>query len=106
MSKRLFMTKIKNPFVAVLTALCGGNEPPSVAYKADCTVFMNNRGNVLKNLSDKEIQELQWFASENCVPFWSTGIGTLDAASVLVEEAIGNHNIDYDNESKTWFSRV
>ena len=47
-----------------------------------------------KELDDNDFLELQDFVCENAKPWWSTGIGILEAAEHIVEEAFANDNIN------------
>jgi prepilin-type N-terminal cleavage/methylation domain-containing protein len=76
--------KPKHPIREVLTWLCGKPPPKFV------------QGYDLRGLSDVQSLELQEWAVQQLdktkIP-WATGIGMLDAAEAIVEEAVGNGNI-------------
>ncbi len=75
-------TENTSPIREVLSVLCGGKEPPAFVQGFD-----------LSGYTDAQVQELQDWCSMNCVPKWSTGIGTMEAAESLVNEALSNGNI-------------
>lgn len=45
-------------------------------------------------LTEKQNAALQDHCAEFCVPSWATGIGTMDAADLIVGEAVANGNIE------------
>lgn len=85
--------KPKDPIRDVLKWLLGKPPPKFV------------KGYDYSNLTDNEHTELQEWAV-NCLDgtplFWSTGIGSIEAAQKLVEEAVSNGNIPAaDSEWRT-----
>lgn len=79
----------ENPIREALKAFTG-KEPPAFV-----------RGYDTSGLSDAENQELQYWAVDNAKPKWATGIGLIEAAELLVAEAVANGNIPPDpNEKK------
>lgn len=85
-----FQGKPKHPIRDVLTWLCGKRAPDYV------------QGYDYSNLTDEQHAELQqwvcWNLDKTKIP-WSTGIGLIEAAQRIVEEAVGNGNIP-DKDSK------
>lgn len=72
----------KDPLREVLSALCGGEEPPAFV-----------KGHSTEGLSEKENEELQDWCSLNAKPEWVMGISIIEAAEMIVVEAVGNDNI-------------
>jgi hypothetical protein len=72
----------KDPIREALSALCGGKEPPAFV-----------RGHTTQGLTDRQNEELQDWCSTNGRPEWATGIGIIEAAELLVAEAVNNDNI-------------
>ncbi len=70
------------PLRDALTAITGRESPDFVGNAYSCN-----------DLTDQQTIELQDWCSMNARPEWSTGIGILEAAELLVEEAIANANI-------------
>jgi hypothetical protein len=52
----------------------------------------------LGDLTDDELDELQSWCVSNANPGWSTGIGMMEAAEILVVEAVANGNIEPPKE--------
>ncbi len=77
-----WQAKPEHPIREMLAALCGGEEPPEYVQGYDYS-----------NLTDIQHGELQDWAATHCVPAWGTGIGVIEAAEKLVEEAVSNGNI-------------
>jgi hypothetical protein len=76
--------KPKHPIREVLTWLCGKTPPTFV------------QGYDLKGLTDQQNETLQQWAViqvDKTALHWATGIGMLDAAEAIVEEAVSNGNI-------------
>lgn len=71
------------PLRDVLSALCGGAEPPDFVTDQFFTY----------QLTEEEQLELQDWCACNVKPEWLTGIGTMEAADALVKEAITSANI-------------
>ncbi len=73
-----------DPIRDALKVLCGGKEPP---------IYV--KGHDLENLTDGERDHLQNWVNMHLAGdiFWSTGIGAIEAAELLVTEALGNDNI-------------
>lgn len=72
------------PLRDALRLFCGGKEPPEYVQGYDYS-----------NLTDDQHQHLQDWVNMNLAEgiFWSTGIGVIEAAQNLVEEAEINANI-------------
>ncbi len=70
-----------NPIREALRTLCWA-EPPRFV-----------RGYDLDNLSDREKTLLQNWAGEHARPEWATSLGMLDAAELIVRQALENGNI-------------
>lgn len=85
-----FQAKPKHPIRDALTWLCGKCVPSYV------------QGYDYSNLTEEQHMELQewviWNIDKTKIP-WSTGIGLIDAAEKIVEEAVSNGNIP-DKDSK------
>lgn len=85
-----FQAKPKHPIRDALTWLCGKRAPDYV------------QGYDYSNLTEEQHSELQqwvvWNLDKTKIP-WSTGIGLIDAAQKIVEEAVDNGNIP-DKDSK------
>ncbi len=47
----------------------------------------------LADLTDEQLDELQSWCVCNATPGWSTGIGIMEAAELIVSEAVANGNI-------------
>lgn len=77
----------KHPFRDALKAISGGKTPPKFV-----------RGWSTKGYTDAEQQELHEWASTNVRPYWATGIGAIEAAELIVSEAVANNNILPDPE--------
>lgn len=77
-------TDVFDPIRDALKVLCGGKEPPDYV-----------KGHDFKGLTEDQTEKLQDWVNMNLSDtiFWSTGIGALDAAELLVEEALANDNI-------------
>lgn len=71
----------KDAFREALAAIVGKDPPEYV------------RGHGLKGMTDKQVEELQDWCSMNARPEWATGLSMLEAAEMIVEEAVGNANI-------------
>lgn len=82
-----YLAMPKRPLWDVLRALTGKRPPPFV------------KGYTTKGLSDDEIMKLQDWCATNCIPFWGTGIGLLEAAEQMVREAVNNGNIPPEEAS-------
>lgn len=76
------MDLIKNPYYEALKAITK-QEPPDF-----CKGIFNS-----SELDDDQITELQDWCCCNSQPMWATGIGHLEAADHIVNEAISNGNI-------------
>lgn len=71
-----------NPLSDVLRAMTG-KEPPGYT-----------RGHYYTSqLSDEDSERLQHWCSDNANPYWTTGIGLMDAVDAIIGEAVGNGNI-------------
>ena len=73
----------QDPIRDALRAITG-EEPPDYVRGYTTTV------------PEELMDDLQGWAASHARPDWSTGIGTLDAADLLVSEAVGNANIPPD----------
>jgi hypothetical protein len=71
----------KDPIREALRVLCGKAPPHFV------------RGYSFRGLTDAQIMALQDWACDHVQPDWATGIGALDAAELIVSEAVSNGNI-------------
>lgn len=74
--------KIKNPYYEALQSITR-TEPPEF-----CKGIFNT-----SELDDEQIIELQDYCSLSRTLDWGTGIGILEAADHIVEEAVSNGNI-------------
>jgi len=71
-----------DPIRVALKGLCGGKAPPTFVKGYRC-------GNLP---DDQHIELLEWvFANSKLA--WSTGIGLVEVADKIVDEAVGNANI-------------
>jgi len=77
----------KNPLTDALRVIVGV-EPPKYTHGA----YSAN------DLEEENIVDLQDWCSLNARPEWSTGIGILEAAELIIEEAVSNANIAPKNE--------
>lgn len=77
----------KHPFRDILQAVTGVKPPKFV------------RGYSTRGYTDAEKDELQSWASDNVKPSWATGIGLIEAAENMVEEAEINGNIPHDPDA-------
>ncbi len=75
--------RIENPYFDVLKSITGDNNPPEF-----CKGIFNT-----SELSDDNYENLQEWCLNNSNLEWSTGIGFLEAADHIVEEAVSNGNI-------------
>lgn len=73
--------KIDDPIREVLLALTG-KSPPSFV-----------KGYNFKNLTSEQWDTLHQWCVRHVKPHWATGIGLLEAAEAMVEEAVDNANI-------------
>ena len=71
-----------NPLGEALHAIVGLDPPVDLTGMVSCNELTDNDHNLL-----------QTWAAWNARPSWSTGIGILDAANVIVREALDNRNI-------------
>lgn len=71
----------KDPIREALQLLCGA-EPPDFV-----------RGYSFAGLNDAEVMALQDWVCNHVQPYWATGIGAMDAAELIVHEAVANGNI-------------
>jgi len=78
-----FRTRIENPLADALFAITGILPP---AY--------TNGAFAARDLSEADMLDLQDWCGLHMRPDWSTGIGTLEAAELIVREAIDNGNIE------------
>ncbi|XZE52562.1 hypothetical protein SH139x_004263 [Planctomycetaceae bacterium SH139] len=78
-----FIADVKDPLYEALAALTRAT-PPETMRGIDST----------EELTDEQFSELQDWASNHVIPHWSTGLGLIDAAEMLVKSAIENANID------------
>jgi hypothetical protein len=84
--------EIQNPFWEALKELTR-KPPPKFALKISSSA----------ELTDDQHYELQSFgASYSRVP-WSTGIGLIDAADLIVAQAVSNGNIEYREPQGTLY---
>jgi len=74
--------RVANPLAVALQVITG-EEPPTYTHG----VFSS------QELSDENVSDLQDWCSFHARPFWSTGIGVLEAAELIVQEAVDNGNI-------------
>ena len=79
---------VKDPIRLALKAFCNG-EPPAFV-----------KGNSTSGLTDAQNHELQTWVNMNLKDelSWSTGIGAIEAAELLVAVAVENANIPGDEE--------
>jgi len=76
--------KLKDPFREAIMLVSGLRVPPPYV-----------RGYSSSDLNDDEIVSLQeWLLDSPSVCKWSTGIGLIDAADMIVESALENGNIE------------
>ncbi len=73
---------VRSPLAAALLAITG-QSPPAFVRDAYSTA----------DLTDPQKTELQDWCSLNANPAWSTGLGVLEAAELIVREAVINANI-------------
>jgi hypothetical protein len=78
-----FIKDVKDPLYDALAALTRA-KPPEMVKGMHST----------DELTDEQFSELQDWASNHVIPHWSTGLGLIDAAEILVKSAIENANID------------
>ncbi len=76
------MWETTNPIREVLVALCRA-EPPKFV-----------QGYNFDGLTEKQMEELQDWCSVNAKPEWATGLSMIEAAEMIVSEAVGNANIE------------
>ena len=77
------MEKIESPFKKVIEALTGG-----------VPVGVNLDGvHSQSELSEDDFEKLQNWCSCSPTVFWATGISIIDAAEIIVSDAISNANI-------------
>lgn len=79
--------RIKNPLTEALQAITG-KKPPSYTHGA----FSSS------DLLDENVTDLQDWCSVNARPSWSTGLGVLEAAEAIVQEAVDNGSIAGKND--------
>ncbi len=77
-------TTSPDPLREALLAICG-KEPPDFV-----------RGHGISGLSDQQVSALQDWCSLNARPEWATGLGVLEAAELIVSQAVDNANIAPD----------
>jgi hypothetical protein len=77
-------TSSPDPLREALLAICG-KEPPDFV-----------RGHGISGLSDQQVSALQDWCSLNARPEWATGLGVLEAAELIVSQAVDNANIAPD----------
>jgi hypothetical protein len=77
-----FRTRIDNPLTEALHAITG-EAPPAYTHGAFAA----------SDLTESDMLDLQDWCCLNARPAWSTGIGVLEAAELIVREAIDNANI-------------
>lgn len=87
-----FLYEVEHPLREALKVLMGGKEPPKYVQGYDYS-----------NLTDDQHTHLQDWVNMNLpgTIAWSTGIGVIDAAEHIVEEAVGNANIPPKEERPT-----
>lgn len=71
-----------DPIRVALKGLCGGKAPPAFVKGYQCG-----------NLEDDQHIELVEWVLANSKLNWSTGIGLVEVADKIVDEAVGNANI-------------
>jgi hypothetical protein len=75
--------RVENPLTEALEAITG-EKPPAYTHGAfSCD-----------DLAEKDVTDLQDWCSLHARPHWSTGIGVLEAAELIVREAVDNANIE------------
>lgn len=72
----------KDPFREALAAVVG-KEPPEYV-----------RGFGLREMTGKQVSDLQDWCSVNARPEWATGLSMIEAAELIVEGAVENANIE------------
>ncbi|WP_417744764.1 hypothetical protein [Rosistilla oblonga] len=83
MSDFTFFGKVDNPLSEAIEAIVG--EAPPV----DLTGCYS-----LREIEDDAFIDLQNWASDHAKPTWATGLGVLEAAAWIVEQAVDNCNIE------------
>jgi hypothetical protein len=76
---------VESHFYQALKQVAGATPPEFMK-----TVTVNQ---YCQDLGDASCDELQTWAVDNSNLLWCTGMGVIDAAMVLVKEAVGNGNI-------------
>lgn len=76
--------KPEHPFREVIKILCGGEEPPD---------YVKGYGEKRDDIDAGLSMDLQGWVREKTPLSWSTGIGIIEAAEKVVEEAVANGNI-------------
>ena len=74
--------RIESPLAEALQAITG-KKPPAYTRGA----FSSS------DLLDENVTDLQDWCSIHACPAWSTGLGVLEAAEAIVQEAVDNGNI-------------
>ena len=76
------MEKVTSPLFEALAAIIG--QSPPLPLEGVFSVL---------ELDDNEMDILQNWCSTNANPAWSTGVGILDAAELIVDCTVNNANI-------------
>lgn len=77
-----FRTRVSNPLTEALSAITG-EVPPAYTHGAFSVA----------DLTEAEMLTLQDWCCIHARPEWATGIGVLEAAELIVREAVDNANI-------------